>query len=54
MTLAAARLLAAQWKSNFVNAGAAGHINVDSGHGPWPAGRVLFQGFSRTLGAPGS
>ena len=34
---------AGQWGSSFVNIGAAGHINVDSGHGPWPEGLRLFQ-----------
>jgi predicted alpha/beta hydrolase family esterase len=24
--------------------GSAGHINVDSGHGPWPKGRALLHG----------
>jgi hypothetical protein len=33
MTLTAARRLAGFWKSRFVNAGALGHINLDSGHG---------------------
>lgn len=31
-----ARHWARHWGSDFVNVGAAGHINVDSGHGPWP------------------
>lgn len=30
------------WGSDFLNIGAAGHINVDSGHGPWPQGLALF------------
>ncbi|MCG2577913.1 alpha/beta hydrolase [Dechloromonas sp. XY25] len=34
---------ALQWGSEFVNIGAAGHINVDSGHGPWPQGLLLFE-----------
>ena len=34
---------ASQWGSSFVNIGAAGHINVDSGHGPWPEGLRLFE-----------
>ena len=31
--------LAAAWGSKFVEAGAAGHINAESGHGPWPGGK---------------
>lgn len=27
---------AKRWQLGFVNAGKVGHINVDSGHGPWP------------------
>ncbi|TXH44400.1 MAG: serine hydrolase family protein [Actinobacteria bacterium] len=34
--------LARAWGSEFVDAGAAGHINVDSGHGQWPQGEVLL------------
>jgi uncharacterized protein len=40
---------AAQWGSRLVAAGEAGHINADSGHGPWPEGLVLFAGFIRDL-----
>jgi predicted alpha/beta hydrolase family esterase len=32
-----------QWGSDFLNIGAAGHINVDSGYGPWPDGLSLFE-----------
>lgn len=35
--------LASAIGSRFVNAGFVGHINVDSGHGPWPQGEVLLQ-----------
>ena len=42
VTLESARRLAADWGSRFVNAGDAGHINPDSGHGPWPAGEPLL------------
>ncbi|HQR52048.1 MAG TPA: alpha/beta hydrolase [Burkholderiales bacterium] len=38
-----ARNLARQWGSRFVNVGAAGHINVDAGYGPWPEGKRLFE-----------
>jgi uncharacterized protein len=43
MTLEYARRLAGYWKSNFVNAGAAGHINTESGHGLWPEGEALLK-----------
>jgi predicted alpha/beta hydrolase family esterase len=42
MTLESARRLAGYWNSRFLNAGAVGHINPDSGHGPWPAGEALL------------
>ena len=37
-----ARHWAGVWGSEFLSIGAAGHINVDSGHGPWPEGLRLF------------
>jgi predicted alpha/beta hydrolase family esterase len=43
-TLQFAKQTARAWKSRLVNAGHAGHINVDSGHGPWPAGAQLLRG----------
>ena len=33
---------AACWGSDFHLAGDAGHINVASGHGPWPEGLMMF------------
>lgn len=33
---------AADWGSDFHSAGDAGHINIASGHGPWPEGLLLF------------
>lgn len=32
--------------------GACGHINRDSGNGPWPAGELLFQGLVSSLTFP--
>lgn len=52
MSFARARQLAAFWESVLVNAGTAGHINVASGHGPWPMGITLLDGFMRDLAAP--
>ncbi|HSS52465.1 MAG TPA: alpha/beta fold hydrolase [Thermoanaerobaculia bacterium] len=37
-----ARQLAEAWGSRLVNIGAAGHVNTESGHGPWPEGRRLL------------
>jgi uncharacterized protein len=34
--------LARSWGSDFVNVGRQGHINIASGHGPWPAGEQLL------------
>jgi len=31
------------WGSNVTNLGAAGHINIASGHGRWPEGYALFE-----------
>lgn len=41
--------LALAWGSQFVEAGEAGHINVASGHGPWPEGIMRFAGFLSRL-----
>ena len=43
--------LALAWGSQLVEAGAAGHINADSGHGPWPEGMMRFAGFLSKLQA---
>ena len=37
--------IAAAWGSLFVHAGDAGHINADSGYGPWPEGSMAFANF---------
>ncbi|MFU8764449.1 MAG: RBBP9/YdeN family alpha/beta hydrolase [Haliea sp.] len=34
---------ARRWGLGFHDAGAVGHINVDSGHGPWPLAKLLTQ-----------
>ncbi len=41
----AAEDIAAAWGSLFVDAGEAGHINEESGHGPWPEGSMVFAKF---------
>ena len=35
--------------AKLVDAGLAGHINAQSGHGPWPEGLVSLAGFLRTI-----
>jgi predicted alpha/beta hydrolase family esterase len=44
-----AQAKAAQWGARLVDAGEAGHVNVASGHGPWPEGLLQLAGFLRTL-----
>ena len=34
---------AGRWGSRLVNLGRAGHINSESGYGPWPKGRALLR-----------
>jgi hypothetical protein len=46
---ASAQAKAAQWGSRLVAAGDAGHINAESGHGPWPEGLMRFAGFIKDL-----
>ena len=38
-----AAAFAADWGAELVDAGAAGHINTASGHGPWPEGRHVLE-----------
>lgn len=49
-TVDEAQELAGAWGAEFSDAGDAGHINVASGHGPWPEGLMRFAGFLRSLG----
>lgn len=48
--LAEAQDLAGHWGSQFVDAGESGHINSESGHGPWPEGLLKFASFLKRLG----
>jgi predicted alpha/beta hydrolase family esterase len=41
--------LAKAWGAELVDAGASGHLNDDSGHGPWPDGLLRFAGFLKSL-----
>ena len=41
--------IAGAWGSLFIDAGEAGHINAESGHGPWPEGSMTFASFISRL-----
>lgn len=45
MSLTTAGELAADWGSDFINAGRVGHINCTSGHGSWPEGEIQLAAF---------
>ena len=45
LPLEVASRLATAWDSDFVNVGKQGHINIASGHGPWPKGERLLGEF---------
>ena len=47
VSVAQARAYARAWGSDFVNAGALGHINSASNLGPWPAGYALLEELRR-------
>ncbi|MEJ8475484.1 RBBP9/YdeN family alpha/beta hydrolase [Roseibium algae] len=41
------KALAQSWGATFQDAGDAGHISIDSGHGPWPEGLMSFAHFMK-------
>jgi predicted alpha/beta hydrolase family esterase len=41
--------IAAAWGSLFIDAGEAGHLDADSGYGPWPEGSMAFANFLARL-----
>ncbi|NMG38515.1 alpha/beta fold hydrolase [Chelativorans sp. ZYF759] len=41
--------IAGAWGSLFMDAGEAGHLNTESGHGPWPEGLLVFARFLSRL-----
>lgn len=41
--------IANAWGSLFVDAGESGHLNAESGHGPWPEGSMVFARFMSKL-----
>lgn len=44
-----ARHFAAAWGADLVEIGPAGHVNAESGHGPWPDGALRFAHFLARL-----
>jgi uncharacterized protein len=48
-SLSEAEELAHAWQVDFTNAGDVGHINTESGHGPWPEGLMRLAGFLKSL-----
>ena len=52
MRLARARSLAKHWRAGFIDLGAAGHVNLASGFGPWPAGLMLRDDLIRRAAVP--
>jgi predicted alpha/beta hydrolase family esterase len=51
VTVERAADMAGAWGSDLHVAGAAGHINADSGHGPWPEGLLMFTRLMQRLKA---
>ncbi len=43
--------IANAWGSFLLDAGESGHINAESGHGPWPEGTMVFAEFMKHLKA---
>jgi predicted alpha/beta hydrolase family esterase len=54
ITLTQAQAYASAWGSEFVNAGAAGHINSASALGAWPAGYALLEQLRRAPSVKGA
>lgn len=48
-SMAEAQDMALDWGSQVVDAGEAGHINAESGHGPWPEGLMRLAGFLKQI-----
>ena len=44
-----AQAMARQWGATLIDAGLAGHLNVASGHGPWPEGLLRLAKFLGAL-----
>lgn len=54
MSFARATSLARSWEADLIDLGDAGHINVASGFGPWPGGKVLRDGLLGGAALPGA
>jgi len=52
MAAARARTFATAWGADFVDVGALGHVNADSGIGDWPAGHALLAALLAASGHP--
>jgi hypothetical protein len=48
-SFAESEALARSLGAELIDAGFSGHINSESGHGPWPEGLMRFAGFMKTL-----
>lgn len=48
-TVARSRAFADAWGATLIEAGPAGHINSESGHGPWPEGLMQLGWFLKRL-----
>lgn len=48
-TFERAEEMARIWGATLADAGNVGHINTESGHGPWPEGLMRFAGFLKQL-----
>jgi predicted alpha/beta hydrolase family esterase len=48
-SFAEAEELARDWGAKLIDAGAAGHLNAESGHGPWPEGLLQFAAFLKQI-----
>ncbi len=48
-SLQQSRALAADWGAEFVDAGEAGRLDAQSGHGPWPDGLLRLAGLFKRL-----
>jgi predicted alpha/beta hydrolase family esterase len=47
--IARSRAFAQAWGSKLIEIGDAGHINADTGFGPWPEGERMLEAFCSTL-----
>lgn len=52
MSFAQSRHLARVWGADLVDIGFAGHVNIASGFGPWPAGLTLRDDLAQRIGLP--